>query len=82
MVAALNVRKADWLVPGNRGFGAFLCDYDAGGPVAPHGKKRPQFPLAPKMPWTAADLHNDGLDDLIVLAADGTLYEVPNKPRR
>ncbi|MBL7134644.1 MAG: VCBS repeat-containing protein [Phycisphaerae bacterium] len=70
------------LLLGNRGFGAFLCDYDAGGPLAPHGKQRAQFALTSQMPWTAADLHNDGLDDLIILTADGTLYEVPNKPRR
>ena len=66
----------------NRGFGTFLCDYDSGGPVAPHGKTAPQFALTPQMSWTAADLHNDGLDDLLILTPDGTLHEVPNRPRR
>ena len=66
----------------NRGFGTFLCDYDSGGPVARHGKAPAQFALTPKMLWTACDLHNDGLDDLLILTADGTLYEVPNRPRQ
>lgn len=36
--------------------------------------------LTPRTPWTAADLHNDGFDDPIVLTQDGTPYEVNNKP--
>lgn len=64
----------------NRGFGVFLCDYDAGVVVLGSGKRSPPFKLTPRTPWTAADLHNDGFDDLIVLTQDGTLYEVNNKP--
>ena len=66
----------------NRGFGTFLCNYDAGGPVAPHAKKPPILRLSARTPCTSADLHNDGLDDLLVVTPDGTLYEVPNRPRK
>ena len=66
----------------NRGFGAFLCNYDAGGAVAPHAKKPPKLRLSAQSPCTSADLHNDGLDDLLILTPDGTLYELPNRPRK
>ena len=65
----------------NRGYGAFLCDYDSGGEIATHPKAAPKLKLTPQTPWTSADLHRDGRDDLLVLTADGTLYEVPNKSR-
>ena len=65
----------------NRGYGAFLCDYDSGGEIAPHPKTAPKLKLTARTPWTSADLHRDGRDDLLVLTADGTLYEAPNKPR-
>jgi len=65
----------------NRGFGTFLCDYDAGGEIAPHAKTPAKFKVTPQTPWTAVDMHGDGHDDLLVLTADGTLYEVPNRPR-
>lgn len=65
----------------NRGFGTFLCNYAAGGPVAPQAKKPPKLKLTPQTPWTAADLHDDRLEDLLILTPDGTLYELPNVPR-
>jgi len=65
----------------NRGYGTFLCDYDSGGELATHPKAAPKLKLTAQTPWTAADLHRDGLDDLLVLTADGTLYEASNKPR-
>jgi len=65
----------------NRGYGAFLCDYDSGGEIAPHPKTAPKLKLTAESPWTAVDLHRDGRDDLLILTADGTLYEVSNKPR-
>jgi len=64
----------------NRGFGTFLCDYDAGGEIAPHAKTPAKFKVTPQTPWTAVDMRGDGWDDLLVLTADGTLYEVPNDP--
>jgi len=64
----------------NRGFGTFLCDYDAGGEIAPHAKTPAKFKVTPQTPWTAVDMNRDGWDDLLVLTADGTLYEVPNRP--
>ena len=66
----------------NRGYGTFLCDYDSGGEIAAHPKTAPKLKLTAQTPWTTVDLHRDGQDDLLVLTADGTLYEVPNKPRR
>jgi len=65
----------------NRGYGTFLCDYDSGGEIATHPKAAPKLKLTARTPWTAVDLHRDGRDDLLVLTADGTLYEVPNKKR-
>ncbi|MBL7220106.1 MAG: hypothetical protein ISS69_08325 [Phycisphaerae bacterium] len=65
----------------NRGYGAFLCDYDSGGEIATHPKAAPKLKLTAQTPWTSVDLHRDGQDDLLVLAADGTLYEVSNQPR-
>ena len=64
----------------NRGFGTFLCDYDAGGELTPHGKTPAKFKITSQTPWTAVDMHGDGRDDLLVLTADGILYEVPNGP--
>jgi len=92
LVVALNVngdRRRDLLIVCdtggmlmvNRGYGTFLCDYDSGGEVATHPKAAPKLKLTARTPWTAVDLHRDGRDDLLVLTADGTLYEVPNKPR-
>lgn len=64
----------------NRGFGAFLVNPDAGGALVSRGRHRVPFVLTPKTPWAAADVHNDGFEDLLVLTADGTLYEVSNTP--
>ena len=65
----------------NRGYGTFLCDYDSGGEIAAHPKAAPKLKLTAQTPWTAVDLNRDNQDDLLVLTADGTLYEVSNKPR-
>lgn len=64
----------------NRGFGAFLVDYDAGGVLAP--KRRPALPfkLTAATPRAAADVNADGLADLIILADDGRLFEIRNVP--
>jgi hypothetical protein len=65
----------------NRGYGTFLCDYDSGGEIAPHPKIPAKMKLTAHTPWTTADLHRDGQDDLLILTADGTLWELSNKPR-
>ena len=52
---------------GRRGFGC------------PQGKV--PFALTPTTPWAAADVDGDKFDDLLILAEDGTLYEVKNTPR-
>jgi hypothetical protein len=69
----------------NRGYGTFLCDYDSGGEIAAHRKAKiktaPKLKLTAQTPWTSVDLHRDKQDDLLILAADGTLYELSNKPR-
>ncbi len=66
----------------NRGFGAYMVNPDAAGAVVSRGRRKVPFKLTPATPWTAADLHGDGFEDLIILTADGTLYEVSNTPFR
>ena len=60
----------------NRGYGAFLCDYDSGGEIAAHPKTKtaPKLKLTAQTPWTSVDLHRDRHGDLLILTADGTLY--------
>jgi hypothetical protein len=65
----------------NRGYGTFLCDYDSGGEIAVHPKAQPKLKITAQTPWTSIDLHRDRQDDLLILTADGTLYELSNKPR-
>lgn len=59
----------------NRGFGVFLLDPDAAGPFLAKDNSRPPFQLSSATPWTAARLRSPGGDDLLILTADGTLYE-------
>ena len=66
----------------NRGFGAYMVNPDAGGAVVSRGRQKVPFQLTPSTPWTAADLHGDGFEDLLILTPDGTLYEVSNTPFR
>jgi len=64
----------------NRGFGTFLVNPDAGGAVTSRGRRKVPFKLTPTTPWTAADLHHDGFEDLLILTPSGDLYEVSNTP--
>jgi len=64
----------------NRGFGAYLVNPDAAGPMVSRGRRKVPFQLGPSTPWTAADLHGDGFEDIVVVTPDGTLYEVSNTP--
>lgn len=59
----------------NRGLGAFLLDDNAPNPFAG------QPTLSASAPWTSADLHAHGVDDLVILTDDRTLYEADNGPR-
>jgi hypothetical protein len=62
----------------NRGFGAFLVDYDAGNTLIADDKNHVPFKLGPNTTWAAADMRGDGCEDLLVLTEDGILYEVAN----
>jgi hypothetical protein len=63
----------------NRGFGTFLLDEDAAGPFGARPDYRPPFALSSATPWTAAGVQGDACDALLILTADGTLYEAANK---
>jgi hypothetical protein len=65
----------------NRGFGAFLVDYDAGGNIIADDKNHVPFKLGPNTVWAAADMRGDGHEDLLVLTEDGILYDVANPPQ-
>ena len=67
----------------NRGFGGFLFDYDAGKPFG-IGEKAEAVPfkIAAATPMAGGDVNGDGAGDVLVIAEDGTLYEVRNvKPK-
>jgi hypothetical protein len=65
----------------NRGFGAFLVDYDAGVKIIADDRNHVPFKLGPNTVWAAADMRGDGCEDLLVLTEDGILYDVAN-PRQ
>ncbi len=77
--------RPDFLIAGpagsvllvNRGFGTFLPIADPASALTAPGAK---IPVDPHLIWTAADLRGDGFDDLLILGADGTLYEADNSP--
>jgi hypothetical protein len=60
----------------NRGLGTYFLDETA----LEHLKPKPDAPLtlSPSTPMARADLKGKGIDDLLVLAEDGTLYEIDN----
>ncbi|KKL08566.1 hypothetical protein LCGC14_2574590, partial [marine sediment metagenome] len=64
----------------NRGLGTYLVDPKASGAVTSHGRHRVPFKLTPTTPWTAADMHGDRFEELLILTADGRLYEIGNPP--
>jgi len=65
----------------NRGFGAFLINPDAPGAVRSRGRYKVAWrALAPDMPLTAADLHGDKFDDLLIVTKDGALFALSNTP--
>jgi hypothetical protein len=65
----------------NRGFGAFLVNPKAGVALVTGPQGKVPFTLTATTPWAAADVDGDKFDDLLILAEDGTLYEVKNAPR-
>jgi hypothetical protein len=65
----------------NRGFGAFMVNAKAGVPLVAGPQNKVPFTLTATTPWAAADVDGDHFDDLLILAEDGTLYEVKNTPR-
>ncbi len=63
-----------------RGLGTYMVNPDAGGALTARDPRRAPLKLTPKTAWAAADLHGDKFEDLLILTADGTLYEVSNPP--
>jgi hypothetical protein len=62
----------------NRGFGAFLAAGDAGAALVSTAERPVPFKLSPATPIARADMHGDGIDDLLVIAEDGRLFEADN----
>ena len=62
----------------NRGFGTFLFDDDTGAPFAPPDAARLPFQLTPAAQWAAVP-GAGGVDDLIVLTEDGTVFRLAGK---
>jgi hypothetical protein len=78
----LAVCDAGALLLVNRGFGTFLLDDNPGGASAAPASGPgiwSALKLGPSALWAPADLHGRGVDDLLVLGEDGTLYEVDNQ---
>ena len=72
--------EAGGLLLVNRGFGAYLLDdKDVGSALVAGPGSKPPFTLGPATPWAAADLDGDGLDDILVLGEDGTLWAIKNR---
>lgn len=74
----LLVADGGTLVLVNRGFGAFLDALDGGSALVAAPDRPVPFKLSPATPVAAADLHGDAVDDLLILAPDGRLFEADN----
>jgi hypothetical protein len=75
----INTRAGSMLLI-NRGYGAFFIDADLP-KVLVDSANNPL--LSDKTLWTPADVDNDGLDDLLLLAPDGSVTAVLNpKPEK
>jgi len=79
----LLLSQAGGILMVNRGFGGFLFDYDAGKPFGVGEKAAAApFKIAASTPLAGGDVNGDGAGDVLVIAEDGTLYEVRNvKPK-
>ncbi len=65
----------------NRGLGTFFLDESASVNLTANGAA--PLPLTPSAAtvWTRADLHGKGVDDVLLLGEDGTLYELDNSAK-
>ena len=66
----------------SRGLGTYLVNPDAAAGLISRRRRPVPFKLTATTPWTAADLHGDKFEDLLILTPDGRLYEVSNPPFR
>ena len=60
----------------NRGLGTFFVDETASANLTANGGIL--LKPSPATVWSRADLHGKGIDDLLLLGEDGTLYEINN----
>lgn len=65
----------------NRGLGTFFLDESASTTLTANGATPLPLTPSPATVWTRADLHGKGLDDVLLLGEDGTLYEIDNSPK-
>jgi len=65
----------------NRGLGTFFLDESASTVLTSNGTKPLPLVPSPSTVWTRADLKGKGVDDLLLLGEDGTLYSIENSPR-
>jgi len=73
------VHEGGGMVLINRGYGAFFVSVAGAKAISPSAGKKPPFTLTSGAPCAGAKLRPEGPPDLLVLSADGQLYDVPSR---